>query len=73
MLPTESTARRINNMNENMNPNANELTHEELEMIAGGLTEEEWFNLTTEEREERRMKSLLALRKGQECTTVVDE
>ena len=31
-------------MNENMNPNANELTHEELEMIAGGLTEEEWFN-----------------------------
>lgn len=45
-----------------------EITEDELDMVAGGAyTNEEWNNMTTEERKEAQRLSRAALRRGEAC------
>lgn len=45
-----------------------EITEDELDMVAGGAyTEEEWFKMSTEERRAAQQRSFAAMKNGTPC------
>ncbi len=50
-----------------------EIDEEELDLVAGGVSREVWDSYTVEQKQQARLQSILALRKGEACTTVITE